>query len=213
MHFTDTALIRTLAVSPALAASVTNAAGIDLHRMWDDRCFECHGHAGLFARDTLSVTDGRLRGRHHVDDLRGLMQHHYLAGNEVDAVLAMLRAQTTSEARFRQACSSCHAGAAEFVRDALVLREGTLVSRETAQPTRAFLAPSALDRHRCRVLRATVESRRSRSASISTSPRLTRRGDKTMADTSAVDNAQVASGIISMAPHGHSATHMPHPLQ
>ena len=126
---------RALIVVAGLMASTAGAAGIDLHRFRDDRCAECHGHAGAFAR----VVEGRLRGRHHVADLRQFMQHHYLAANELDAVLDMLTAQATSQARFKQECSNCHASAAEFVRESLVLRAAVLVSRETARPTREFL--------------------------------------------------------------------------
>jgi hypothetical protein len=56
-------------IAAVLTVPAQAATGVDLHRMWDDRCFECHGHAAEFARRSLSVFDGQLQGRHHVDDL------------------------------------------------------------------------------------------------------------------------------------------------
>ena len=34
----------------ALGAAAA-VSGADLHRLWDDRCQQCHGHAGEFARE------------------------------------------------------------------------------------------------------------------------------------------------------------------
>lgn len=123
-----------LAVGGAIFAAVFHAAaicaaGIDLHWLWDDRCSACHGHAGLFAREFLSVSDGRLQGRHHADDFILFLKNHYLAGHEVDAVYNMLLAQVSTQARFRSECSSCHGAAAEFVRNSLDLRNGVLYCR------------------------------------------------------------------------------------
>lgn len=126
-----------------LVIPAVGAPGLDLHWLWEDRCAGCHGHAGDFARNFLGVSNGELLGRHHVHDLRRFLHNHYLAGNEVDAVYAMLFAQTSSQARFRDECSSCHENAATFVRNALMLRDGELYSRAYAQPVR-----DVLDRHR-----------------------------------------------------------------
>lgn len=121
-----------------LVAPPAGAAGIDLHRMWDDRCAGCHGHAGDFARK-LTVSGGELQGRHHVHDLRLFLRNHYPADSEVDAVYDMLLAQASSAARFRAECSSCHGTAAEFVRDTLALRDGELLGRESGRPVHLFL--------------------------------------------------------------------------
>jgi hypothetical protein len=115
------------------------ASGTDLHRLWDDRCAICHGHAGEFAREYLSLSAGSLQGRHHVDDLRRFLNSHYLAGREVDAVYDMLFAQVQTQARFRNECSGCHATAARFVREALLLDDGLLYSRTSGRPVRGFL--------------------------------------------------------------------------
>jgi hypothetical protein len=131
-------LLAAMLMIPAVGAS-----GLDLHWLWDDRCADCHGHAGDFARNFLDVSNGELLGRHHVHDLRRFLHNHYLAGSEVDAVYAMLFAQANNQARFRDECSSCHENAARFVRNTLVLRDGVLYSRASGQPVRDFL-----DRHR-----------------------------------------------------------------
>jgi mono/diheme cytochrome c family protein len=127
-------LIATLA-TPAFAG-----AGMDLHKLWDDRCFECHGHAGDFARKYLSVTGGELQGRHHVDDLRRFLGNHYLGNHEVDAVYDMLLAQASRQARFKNECSGCHGVAATFVRNSLDLYEGVVYGRDSSLPIRMFLA-------------------------------------------------------------------------
>jgi hypothetical protein len=126
-------------VTAVLVTPAVGATGIDLHRLWDDRCFECHGHAGEFARRTLSVSSGELQGRHHVHDLRRFMYNHYLAGSEVDAVYSMLLAQASKQARFKEECSNCHDTAATFVRRSLELRDGVLYSRKLGLPVPRFL--------------------------------------------------------------------------
>lgn len=120
--------------SPAHATT-----GLDLHKLWHNHCYDCHGHAGDFARAFLSVSDGELQGRHHVDGLRMFLSHHYLVESEVGPVYEMLLAQANTPPRFQDECSLCHHTAAEFVRNSLDLRDGTLYSRKDGTPTRHFL--------------------------------------------------------------------------
>ena len=122
-----------------LQTPVFGAAGVDLHRLWDDRCAECHGHAGNFARTYLNVSDDMLQGRHHINDLRRFLKNHYLAESEVEAVYDMLLAQASSQARFKDECSKCHDSAAQFVRRSIELRDGKLYGRESEQPIPNFL--------------------------------------------------------------------------
>jgi hypothetical protein len=122
-----------------LLTPVAGATGIDLHWLWDDRCAECHGHSGNFARLFLNVSGGELQGRHHVYDLHHFMHNHYLLESEVDAVYDMLLAQASSQARFRQVCSSCHGTAVNFVRSSLELHDGLLFSRKYGRPVYSFL--------------------------------------------------------------------------
>ena len=116
------------------AALNVAADGTDLHRMWDDRCAECHGHSGDFARKYLDASGDRLAGTHHRDNLRLFLTNHYLPRTEVDAVYEMLRAQAGSEPRFRKECGECHLSAVGFVRESLELRGGILYSRASGRP-------------------------------------------------------------------------------
>jgi hypothetical protein len=122
-----------------LITPVVEATGLDLHWLWDDRCAECHGHAGKFSRKYLSVSNSELQGRHHVHDLRRFLQNHYLIKTEVDAVYNMLLAQANTRPRFKNECSSCHQSASSFVRESLQIRDGLLYSRESGQLVQRFL--------------------------------------------------------------------------
>jgi hypothetical protein len=126
-------------VATLLALSAVRASGMDLHWLWDDRCADCHGHSGDFARRFLGVVSGELQGTHHVHDLRAFLHNHYLAGNEVDAVYNMLLAQANNQPRFKSECAGCHNTAAIFVRNSLELRDGMLKSRNSGYPVSRFL--------------------------------------------------------------------------
>lgn len=128
-----------IALIAILMPPVVETAGLDLHWLWDDRCAECHGHAGKFSRKFLSISNSELQGRHHVHDLRRFLQNHYLVKTEVDAVYNMLLAQASTPPRFKNECSSCHQSASNFVRESLVIRDGQLYSRESAQLVHRFL--------------------------------------------------------------------------
>ena len=123
-----------------LFSTISYAADRDLHKVWDNRCYDCHGHAGEFARQFLKADNGELQGRHHVHDLRRFMDNHYLPSQEVDAVYAMLLAQTQTQARFKNECSRCHQSAANLVRQSLQISNGRLVSRHPGRDVRSFLA-------------------------------------------------------------------------
>lgn len=125
-----------LAVAVLLPGAVL---GVDLHAMWDDRCGSCHGHSAEFARKFLSVEEGRLQGRHADRDLGRFMQNHYLKNNEIEPVLAMLRAQVETPPLFQARCEHCHGLAAELARRSLEFRHGIVYGRETGQPLREFL--------------------------------------------------------------------------
>lgn len=125
------------------AAGAGKAAEVDLHGYWDGRCASCHGHAAAFARRFLTVKDGKLEGRHHVDDLETFLANHHLARDLIGPVTEMLAAQVTTEPRFRDECGRCHTSAAELARKSLSLRNGVLVSRAGGQPTAEFLAGHA----------------------------------------------------------------------
>lgn len=127
----------------SLVIPVADVAGVDVHWLWENRCAECHGHAAEFSRKFLNISDGKLQGRHYVDNLRMFMPNHYLNASEVDAVYNMLIAQVGTPPRFMQECSTCHQTAAQFVRGSLEMRDGVISSRKSGQPVRTFL-----DHHR-----------------------------------------------------------------
>jgi len=113
---------------------------IDLHALWDDRCAECHGHSGDFARRFLHISDGRLQGRHHVDNLQLFISRHYSTPAQAAAIYAMLQAQAATPPLFRQHCSRCHDSAASLVRSTAILRDGVLFSISSGQPVQQFLS-------------------------------------------------------------------------
>lgn len=111
----------------------------DIHWLWDDRCAECHGHSAEFARKFLRITENQLQGKHHLRDLRLFLDNHYTPQRDVDAVYDMLQAQVKTAPRYRDECSACHGGAADFIRAAMALQEGALLIRKTKQPVDGFL--------------------------------------------------------------------------
>lgn len=122
-----------------LLIPVSASPELDIHWLWDDRCASCHGHSAEFARKFLGVSDGKLQGRHHVGDLHLFLNNHYLAGQSVDDVYAMLLAQVTNQARFKKECSGCHQNAASFVRETLQ-REGAILKiRKSDESVEGFL--------------------------------------------------------------------------
>ncbi len=126
-----------------LAGAPTAAAEgreVDVHRLWDRRCAECHSHAGDFARKYLHVEDDRLVGRHPVRDVRKFLDKHYPPGDQVDAVYRMLKAQAATIPRFAAECGGCHGRAADFARESLVMREDQLHARAAGLPLAEFLA-------------------------------------------------------------------------
>lgn len=127
----------------ALSISVTNALALDLHDYWDRHCAECHGHSGQFARRFLTAEDGKLQGRHYVENLAVFLRRHYLDVDLVEPISAMLLAQVSSEPRFQRECGRCHETAASLARETLTLRDGVLISRATGHPASAFLSNHA----------------------------------------------------------------------
>lgn len=116
-------------------------AAIDLHAYWDNRCRDCHGDAGAFARRTLRVEQGRLVGAHHDQPpaLQRFLQNHYLSDDLIEPVTAMLTAQVATPALFKAQCGGCHGTAAAFARESLVWRDGVLTGKKSGRPVDAYL--------------------------------------------------------------------------
>ncbi len=132
-------IVSSMLIAVLWVAPTTSALGIDLHKMWDDRCSTCHGHSGDFSRKFLSVAKGELQGLHHTQGIRQFLRNHYLSGEEVNAVYDMLLAQAKTQAKFKNQCTKCHESAAQLVRDTQVIEEGEIYSRASGRATREFL--------------------------------------------------------------------------
>ena len=129
-----------IALLGALALLAAGAAhAVDLHRLWDNRCGECHGDSAEFARKYLRVAGGALQGRHHELNLRQFLEHHYPPRRQVDALYHMLMAQAATPPRFAETCGECHGGTADFVRQSIFLRQGELMVRRSGEPVLPFL--------------------------------------------------------------------------
>lgn len=125
------------AVAAAFVAAPVGAT--DLHRLWDERCAQCHGHAAEFARAQLSIQEGRLQGSRPSRDLRAfLVRHGELEAAEADGLHAMLSAQLRRAPLFRKNCAICHDTAADLARD-LILRDSRLYGRYSGRRIDQFL--------------------------------------------------------------------------
>jgi cytochrome c553 len=134
--------LRGLTLSLVLASlvsahSVANAR--DAYASWDNRCEECHGDADEFARKYLWEVDGRLQGRHHVDDLHLFMPNHYTPPHEIEKMTAMLQAQANKMARFQDECGTCHGNAEDFVRASISTWGDGLTGVKTDLPIARYL--------------------------------------------------------------------------
>lgn len=134
-------IARTLAgLTLCAGLAVTGTAGAaDLHYFWEQRCADCHGHAGDFARSFLRVEDGELIGRHPVNDVRLFLSHHGVPAADVEAVYDMLRAQAGGAGDFARRCGQCHGAAADLARRSLTVEEGRVRLRGSDLPVEVFL--------------------------------------------------------------------------
>lgn len=128
-------------VVPAALLIAAPALAADVHQLWDRQCGGCHGHAGAFARSSLVVVDGSLRGRDDGRDIRLLLDSHNggYGKEDVAAIYAMLLAQVEAPALFREKCGDCHPTAAQLVREQVVERDGELYGRYSHRRIADFL--------------------------------------------------------------------------
>lgn len=130
----------------------------DLHAYWDQRCRTCHGHSADFARRFLHLTDGRLAGQHHVDDLDIFLRNHYLNDEWLVPVTAMLSAQASTEPLFRERCARCHGSAADFARKSLRLRDDVVTGTRSGRPITVTLrAHGGLSPQQARVVAVSLQ--------------------------------------------------------
>lgn len=124
-----------------LLLAAAPAAGADIHQLWDRQCGGCHGHAGAFARQSLKVVDGVLRGRVDERDVSVLLRTHNggYRPDDIAAMYAMLLAQAQTPDLFRVKCGECHPTAAQLVREQVVSRDGVLYGRYSGRRIAEYL--------------------------------------------------------------------------
>ena len=122
-----------------LSTTIAPAETADLHRLFEQQCGRCHGHAGDFARAKLSIVDGVLRGRR--PDLKGFLERHHgpRTAAEAEGLYWMFFRQVEAGGEFKQRCRICHDSASDLVRDRLIVVDGALRGRYTGNDIHAFL--------------------------------------------------------------------------
>lgn len=115
----------------ALISAAQGAAAADIHVLWDRQCGGCHGHAGPFARKSLTEVDGVLLARDDGRDVRILLRTHNggYGPDDIAAIYGMLLAQVQTPELFKAKCGECHPTAAQLVREQVVSQDGELVGR------------------------------------------------------------------------------------
>ncbi len=114
----------------------------DVHVEWEDRCAECHGHAGAFARQRLAVVDGVLVSDHWGTEVGRFLANHHTTPATLGPITAMLMAQATTPPVYAERCAGCHGPAAGLVRQSIVRRNGQPVIASSGLPL-----ADALERH------------------------------------------------------------------
>lgn len=124
-------------VAPA-AAETTQP--LNFHVVFEDRCHRCHGHAGPFVRDTLSLVDGVLV-RPGGQPVEPFLKTHFggLDRDTLHLFLDTFEAQLQSGALYREKCIFCHEPAYHFARLNLIDRDGTLTGRYSGHDIDLFL--------------------------------------------------------------------------
>lgn len=112
----------------------------DVHVEWEDRCLECHGHAGAFARERLDVVDGVLVSDHWGPDVGRFLANHHTTPETLGPITAMLVAQATTPPVYAERCARCHGRAADLVRQSVERRDGQLVLAASGRPLADLLA-------------------------------------------------------------------------
>ena len=133
--------LQTFLLFAVIVLTTQPATASDIHQLWDQRCGGCHGHAGPFARKSLVVVDGKLRGRYDGRDISALLVTHNggYSAKDINAIHSMLMAQATTLALFNAKCGNCHQTAAQLAREQLVSRDGQLYGRYSHRPMADFL--------------------------------------------------------------------------
>lgn len=127
------------AIVAAGLASV--AAAADFHEIFEARCLGCHGHAGDFARGSLTEDNGVLRGARSGREVRAFLGSHAggLSESEIDLFVQVFTRQLSSGAFYQERCDICHDRAYDLARLRLILQDGRLVGRYSGREMASFL--------------------------------------------------------------------------
>ncbi|MEZ5862285.1 MAG: hypothetical protein R3D28_25510 [Geminicoccaceae bacterium] len=123
-----------------LTLAPLGAQALDLHVEWEDRCAECHGHAGAFARQRLDVVDGVLVSDHWGAQLERFLANHHTTPATLGPIIAMLTAQVNTPPVYAERCARCHGPAADLVRRSVARQDGQPVLATSGRPLADFLA-------------------------------------------------------------------------
>jgi hypothetical protein len=117
------------------------AVAADFHEIFESRCLSCHGHAGGFARTSLTEVDGVLTGTRSGRDVADFLHRHAggLSPPEITLFVGVFIAQVNSGGFYKARCDICHEQAYDLARLRLIQREGKLVGRYSGRDMASFL--------------------------------------------------------------------------
>ena len=107
---------------------------------WDNLCEECHGEVAEFSGKYLWYIDGRLEGRHHVDDLHLFIDKHYIPDHELDGMSELLTSLANTEARYVERCGECHGPVRDFVDKSIWVKKQGMTALGAGVEVEEFLA-------------------------------------------------------------------------
>jgi hypothetical protein len=117
---------------PTMAQSLIG----DPHALFEDRCGRCHGHAGAFALEKLTIENDEVVGQRSGKVVLKTLASHFGRLTDVEArqVVDMFRRQIEAGGLYQTKCRICHDPAKDFARRTLMLRDGQLFGRYSGRP-------------------------------------------------------------------------------
>ena len=107
---------------------------------WDNLCEECHGEVAEFSGKYLWYIDGRLEGRHHVEDLHLFIDKHYIPDHELEGMSELLTSLASTEARYVERCGECHGPVRDFVDKSIWVKKQGMTALGAGIEVEEFLA-------------------------------------------------------------------------
>lgn len=109
---------------------------VDPHALFEDKCGRCHGHAGAFALEKLTIAKGEVVGQRSGKVVLKTLASHFgrLADSEARQVVDMFRRQIEVGGLYQSKCRICHDPAKDLARRTLIMRNGQLFGRYSGRP-------------------------------------------------------------------------------